>query len=743
MRNSLESFGRIVSRSRSLAEVLILEREHNLAIKFGELDLLVGNLLRKGLCGDRVVELGQDALCVDRVFILGLGEAERKLMDEWFAAEKQNARGLWTLPEKVSLRVGFASLKWAYKRWGRFGTGPAIEERGTVKLGTAPDNVLYWSILDDLFNTLCIPFGLRGPQTGKLTREVQLENWVQADAMYQALGFEIGDQLSVLRYGGGWPKLNSSERLQAKLRLLDALGQQANVRMAERYRAYRVLPLITNYYNEAKKDGQVKRKQALTKTLERTLSAYWGGDWLSFLDYIGEDPHPDEQITTALPRTKPMVRTSERIEEIAARQGLPTAVVKSVAASYWLETGGSSPVERRVRCLKKYWQIFDNLHRRQTNDAQSLWGLVTYKRHTTVSRVDSPTFHRNLHLELLPEDLLLEIIHLWGTTMNPLWPDRILSEPYPYQAMVDTLGPALKFFEGCSLTGWFLCETGSGRPDMKGLAHYHRKEVAALEEIGTPIDQEFFSELIEAETKLGLLVRIEEEVSRTDQGTPSATFGMRTRFRRSGSEELRDAVTRYRRIWTEKHLEAYLRARWECEITEAGRAYNLLVQDRDGRVPRLSQFAKAAAAATNHWFGGNVCGLYTAIREKCPAEPKQVQLMPADVIGFAKRLYESLPSQPFLLPDGTYPSSYRLAEYMEEVANLGIKYIQMEEGLGRPPEMKELGKKFPHYSKAMPGDLHEAWEGFVKKVKGAREFVLNSTPIGEEEESPTTTKGEA
>jgi hypothetical protein len=117
--------------------------------------------------------------------------------------------------------------------------------------------------------------------------------------------------------------------------------------------------------------------------------------------------------------------------------------------------------------------------------------------------------------------------------------------------------------------------------------------------------------------------------------------------------------------------------------------------------------------------------------------------MPADVIGFAKRLYESLPSQPFLLPDGTYPSSYRLAEYMEEVANLGIKYIQMEEGLGRPPEMKELGKKFPHYSKAMPGDLHEAWEGFVKKVKGAREFVLNSTPIGEEEESPTTTKGEA
>jgi len=39
-----------------------------------------------------------------------------------------------------------------------------------------------------------------------------------------------------------------------------------------------------------------------------------------------------------------MVRTSERTWEIAARQGLPTAVVNQFAASYWLETGGSSPV---------------------------------------------------------------------------------------------------------------------------------------------------------------------------------------------------------------------------------------------------------------------------------------------------------------------------------------------------------------------------------------------------------------
>jgi len=62
-----------------------------------------------------------------------------------------------------------------------------------------------------------------------------------------------------------------------------------------------------------------------------------------------------------------------------------------------------------------------------------------------------------------------------------------------------------------------------------------------------------FSESIEAETKLSLLVRIEEEYH-DNQGTPLATiWGCGRVQKKSGSEELRDAVTRYRVLdW--KHL---------------------------------------------------------------------------------------------------------------------------------------------------------------------------------------------
>jgi hypothetical protein len=725
MSNSPETFGKIVSGLHSVAEILELERQRNLTSRFTELDLLVSHLLKRALCGERVIELKQDDLYVNRVLILGLNEDERKLVDDRFTVEKQQSRGLWTLPEKVSLRVGFASLRWAYNRWGRFGTGLAMEERGSVKLATTSDAVFYWGVLDDLFNTLCIPFELRGPQVGELTGEEQLERWTQIDAFYEALGFDLEEQLSVMRYKGGWHRLNSSQKLDAKLRLIAAMGEQANDQMGERCRVYRILPLITNYYKNAKKDRRVKRKQALTRALERILSAYWSGDWLSFLDYIGEEPHPDEQIATALPKIKPLVSHSDRIEEIAAEKGLPAEVVKSIAASYWQETGGASPVEQRAKCLEKYWKVFDDLHSQQASGMKSLWGLVTDNRHVSLSREDQ-IFQPELYFELLPEDLLLEINELWGSTMNPKWPDRILTEPFPYQSMVETFGSALKFWEGCALTAWYICEGPYSRTDMKGLAHYYRKELAALEQAGTPIDQQLFSDLIRAEERLGPPEQIQDK-STTSYGLISMTISVSSGTRRRGFEILRDTIIHHRRAWAENHLKTYIKFLWESEIIQAGRAYNVQLQEKGGKAPTLKQFARAAAIATNHWFGGNVCGLYSAIREKCPADPKRIQLMPADVYGFAKHLYQSLPSQSFKFPDGNDASHYR-ARYIEEIANLGIKYIQMEEGLGRPPEMKELGEKFPHYSKAMPGNLEESWNTFLKALGNVRAFASSGSP---------------
>ena len=56
---------------------------------------------------------------------------------------------------------------------------------------------------------------------------------------------------------------------------------------AERYRTFRIGQLADRYYAKAK-NGQALRKRVLTKPLGRTLTAYFGGDWLAFLAYLGE-----------------------------------------------------------------------------------------------------------------------------------------------------------------------------------------------------------------------------------------------------------------------------------------------------------------------------------------------------------------------------------------------------------------------------------------------------------------------
>lgn len=716
-----ESFGRLISGIHSASELLRLEEaEGKGGGPFAGLDALVGRLMSRSLRGERVVELRQDDFHVYSVSTPGLNPDERRMVDEWFALEKQQSRGTWTIPDKASLRAGFTNLLWSYKQTGRFGTASAVEDRGPVKLQCSPDAVLHWAILEDLFESLCLPFQLRGPLAGEKTREQQLAAWDEVDSFYYELGFAVDEELSVMRYGGGWRRLDAAGQLAAKLRLLEALGAQAKVEMGARYRARRILPLVHNYYKKAKKDGRAKRKQVITKELEKALCAYWGGDWLSFLDYLGEEPHPEEQVVTALPKVKPLVSQSTRIEEIAAAQGLPAEVVKSIGASFWHETGGVSPVERRVQCLKNYWAAFDEIHARQTPKMKPLWGLINESRMVALASWEGrDLYRRELFSEILPEALLSEILGLWSGTMMSRWPDRVITEPFPYQTMVETFGPALGFWDGCSLTAWFLCEGPSSRTDMGGLAHYHRREIAALDEMGAPVDRQLFADLEEAEKHLGPPEGIESESSTTDYGMFSVKISLGGGTRRKGFERLRDVITRHRRAWGQRHLEGYLKNRWEFEITEAAKAYNLLVQSKEGKVPTLKQFAKAAAPATNHWFGGDVCGLYGAIREKCPARPERVRVMPRDVTGFARALFDSLTAE--AARHRGEDEAKRYSNYIEVLANLGIKYVQLEEALGRPPVMKDLGERFISHTVAVKVDDPEGvWAIFVEAVESAK-----------------------
>jgi hypothetical protein len=121
----------------------------------------------------------------------------------------------------------------------------------------------------------------------------------------------------------------------------------------------------------------------------------------------------DEQVVTALPKVKPLVSQSARIDEIAAAQGLSAHMVKTIAASYWQETGGVSPVEQRVECLEQFWHAFDEIHARQRPKMNSLWGLINQDRLVILNFWEGrDLFRQDLWRELLPQGLLTEIEEL-------------------------------------------------------------------------------------------------------------------------------------------------------------------------------------------------------------------------------------------------------------------------------------------------------------------------------------------
>ena len=351
----------------------------------------------------------------------------------------------------------------------------------------------------------------------------------------------------------------------------------------------------------------------------------------------------------------------------------------------------------------------------------SLWGLVEdgrSLRSELEERDEEPdeepaSYSARLYRKLLPVALLEEIDNLWGTVMLPRWPDRIVSEISPHTLMAETFGPALRFWQGAALTAWFVC-AGFSRTDLAGLAAYYQDELDELQQLGCPVDQGMFSELREVEARLpsleplGVVGMLFEEEEREEASSSSrwAEFG-----------HLRDIVTRYRRGWAQQHLDAYLQARWERELREAAQHHAQAIADK-GNPPTPKQFARHGATAANHWFGGNLSAVYAAIGEKPPIHPRRVALMPADRLGFAKYALETLGERA-----GRQP---RIAKYdrltmLESLAEDSLWLIQLEEALGRQPELKEFGTpRFKRGNDVLSPNVERAWADYVSAVEAAR-----------------------
>ena len=292
--------------------------------------------------------------------------------------------------------------------------------------------------------------------------------------------------------------------------------------------------------------------------------------------------------------------------------------------------------------------------------------------------------------------------------------------------MAETFGAALRFWHRCGLAALSITEGPTSMTDhMAALPHYLRDAIAELERLQCPVDPALFSQLQEAEAQLGPFESIQNDIS-TAELAPGITIKVSksSGSRREGFTRLRDVITRHRKTWADRYLHSYLRTRWESEIREAGRLHAQTIAER-GKPPAAKQFARNAALPTNHWFNGDIAALYAALGEKSPVHPERVRLMPADRHGFALRVFARL--------GGTHPESHAVdpssdtsaAHAAEQNRNFSLawfggqslRFIQLEEAMDRPPELKDFGRQsFEWRSRFVADDPLEVWQRFVAAV---------------------------
>jgi hypothetical protein len=591
------------------------------------------------------------------------------------------------------------------------------------------DAVFVWATLEPFLERIFEPFALRGHRAGQLTVEDERAAWESNHEYLGSLGIDCSKQLADLRPGAAWVKLSIEEQLARKGRLLDALISQSSLDTIRRHRVVCIKELAQRYYEKSERKPAL-RKTVLTKPFQPTLSAWFAGDWLRFLRYIGEQPHADEKITKALPRVRPFVSGRKRAKEVAQRTGIDIGEIDRMLATYWNQTDTESPIERRVDVLRRYWQLFDEIHARQQTGRPSLWGLVEEGGFIELDDAEPHSPRQSgLYRALLPAELVAEIDTLWGSIVEPRWPDRIVSEPFPHAQMAAAFGPALRFWNGCALTAWFVCEGPYSRTGIDGIAEYHARDLSILNDLKFPVDGSLFRDLVEAEQRLGPSQPIYQDQSRHEV-LPGVgiTMSISHGSRRDGFEYLRDVITRHRRQWASTYLDEYLRARWDSEIRGVADEYNRHIANK-GKPPTPKRCVIIAADAANHWFAGDFTMVYAALREKAPAKPTRLFLMPQDRRGFARAVFVALGGEPFerriMVSNRDEGVAQQRAQtrhhQLTRLAQESLRYVQVEEALGRAPTIEDFGDSlFRRNAECVASEVSDAWDRYVAAIEAAK-----------------------
>lgn len=730
-----DTFGRQLTAAGTPAERLALDAAVDRRGELKAIDTVIDDLLLRALAGERVIILGE-RYDDETVELSGVDGTMRAAIGAHVDVEAMERRGAWALPARETLVAGWANFGWWVRREPRFVGSLADDDRRKVTLRGNVPGTFAWAAVAPVFELLSVPHDLRARKAGKLDLDAQRKAWEPLDAMLEACEVDLAGELAPFRPRSGWSCLSAAQRADARVRLVEGWARHATTDFAARLRAWMLGGLIERFYAKAK-TGAPTSRQVMTRAYWRPLVAFFGGDWLALLAYLDEQPHPGEEIVSALPKPKLFAGGAARVRQSAADVGVDESEVKKMLASFFGSADAMSPVERRVAVLRRLWDVVDELHASHTPTAGTLWGVLDERNEVHDTRFDDQC-RRGLHRQTLPPELNAQIAQLWGTAATTKNPDRLVTRWLPHHGAWDAFGAALQFWHEVALTTFAHTETtGYWEWGLSEVAERHQQQLEELAAAGCDVDRAFFRELTAAAHALGP-VEYDRHVSRSEVGGIGIeiNFSGTDRVKRPGFERLRDTVTRHRRAWADRHLDRWLEQRWQTDLRAAAEAFNRALLAK-GKPPTIRQSINASQPALDRWFGGDVRQLLNAIGQKAPAGALVYERrLPADPYTFGKAVERALGGgQPepemtdWSSDDRDTLAAFRATRQHNSAryyaAFSAYEYIRAWEALGERPQMKQVksGKRGAEFMNR--DDPDKAW----RQIEDAIHAVLHDPQL--------------